>query len=237
MIRLLSSLAVALSLQPFFEYFRGTPHQLAAIKELEDSMPPELLAEDAAWFEAWKESGIAQRAYVPYFHQLSLDKGYRRCFDASAAMVAALHGAVQTAEEYGAVREKFGDTIEVSAQLDALRKLGLNAEFRTDGDEAVLEAEVASGRPVLVGWLHRGDLSRGEPPMCNERGCGHWSVIVGYTKESFVIHDPMGTPNLLYGGHDATTGGKNIEVSRKLFRERWMVEGEKSGWLILVDDE
>ena len=83
-----------------------------------------------------------ERAYVPYFHQLSLDKGYRRCFDASAAMVAALHGAVETAEEYGKVREKFGDTIEVSAQLEALRKLGLNAQFRTDGDEAVLEAEI-----------------------------------------------------------------------------------------------
>lgn len=237
MIRLFSSIAVALSLQPFFEFFRGTPHQLAAIKELEDSIPAELLREDAAWFEAWKESGIAQRAYVPYFHQLSLDKGYRRCFDAAAAMVAALHGAVQTAEEYGTVRQQFGDTIEVSAQLAALRKLGLNAEFRTDGDEAVLEAEIASGRPVLVGWLHRGDLSRNEPPMCDERGCGHWSVVVGFSKETFTLHDPMGTPNLLYGGHDTTAGGKNIEVSRTLFRERWMVEGDKSGWLIFVDDE
>ena len=99
---------MAISLLPFFEFFRGTPHQLAAIKELEDAMPSELLAEDAAWFEAWKESGIAQRTYVPYFHQLSLDKGYRRCFDASAAMVAALHGVVKTAEEYGKVRERFG---------------------------------------------------------------------------------------------------------------------------------
>ena len=152
-------------------------------------------------------------------------------------MVAALHGVVQTAEEYGAVREKFGDTIEVSAQLAALRKLKLNAEFRTDGDEAVLEAEIASGRPVLVGWLHRGDLSRNEPPVCDERGCGHWSVVVGFSKETFTLHDPMGTPNMLYGGHDTTAGGKNVEVSRKLFRERWMVEGEKSGWLILVDDE
>ena len=237
MIRLLSSLAVALSLQPFFEYFRGTPHQLAAIKELEDSIPSELLAEDAAWFEAWKESGIAQRAYVPYFHQLSLDKGYRRCFDASAAMVAALYGKVNTAEKYGAIREKFGDTTEVSAQLQALRKLGLTAEFRTDGDAAVLEAEIASGRPVLVGWLHHGDLARGEPPMCDERACGHWSVVVGYTKDHFVLHDPMGTPNMLSGGHDSRAGGKNIEVSRTLFLERWMVEGKESGWLILVDDD
>jgi len=228
---------MALSLYPFFQFFRGTPHQLAAIKELEDLMPSELLQEDAAWFEAWKESGIAQHAYVPYFHQLSLDKGYRRCFDAAAAMVASLHDVVETAEEYGEVRKQFGDTIEVSAQVAALRHLGLNAEFRTDGDESVLEAEIASGRPVLVGWLHHGDLSRGERPICDQRGCGHWSVVVGFNKENFILHDPMGTPNMLYGGHDTTAGGKNIEVSRKLFKERWMVEGDRSGWLILVDNE
>ena len=139
MIRRIGLIMAPLALLPFFQWYRGTPHQDAAIKELEDSIPQDLLQEDAAWFEAWKESGIAQRAYVPYFHQLSLDKGYRRCFDASAAMVAALHGVVKTAEEYGKVREQFGDTIEVSAQLKALQKLGLNAEFRYDGDEAVLE--------------------------------------------------------------------------------------------------
>ena len=40
-------LFVGLSLLPFFQWFRGTPHQLAAIKELEQSLPEELLDEDA----------------------------------------------------------------------------------------------------------------------------------------------------------------------------------------------
>ena len=92
---------MSLALLPFFAFFRSdSPHQLAAIKELEDALPEELLAEDAAWFEAWKASGIAQKAVVPYFHQLDFDyKGYRRCLDASAAMVALLYGKVKTAEE------------------------------------------------------------------------------------------------------------------------------------------
>ena len=43
-------LVMGLALLPFFEFFRGTPHQLAAIKELEESVPEELLEEDADWF-------------------------------------------------------------------------------------------------------------------------------------------------------------------------------------------
>ena len=40
------------------------PHQLAAIKQLEESMPAELLEEhDADWFQAWKESGYDQQVY------------------------------------------------------------------------------------------------------------------------------------------------------------------------------
>ena len=175
---------MVLTLLPFFAHFRGTPHQLAAIKELEDALPEELLREDVAWFEAWKESGIAQQTHVPYFHQLDnkSGRGYRECFSSSAAMVAAFYGKVKTDDQYNRIREKFGDTTSIEAQLRALRSLGLHAEFRQDGDGDLIEAELAAGRPVMVGWLHHGDMSRGEPPMCDSYGCGHWSVIVGFDK-------------------------------------------------------
>tara|TARA_R100000900_G_scaffold47103_4_gene37792 strand:+ start:252 stop:983 length:732 start_codon:yes stop_codon:yes gene_type:complete len=235
---------MALALLPFFEFFRGTPHQAAAIKELEDSLPQELLAEDAAWFESWKASGIAQRAFVPYVHQLNFDyKGHRRCLDASAAMVALLYGKVKTAEEYGEVRKRFGDTTDVLAAVRTLRELGLHAEFRNDADGALVEAEIASGRPVLVGWLHKGNMLRGEPPMCDSYSCGHWSVLVGFegtetTGDSqWVMHDPMGTPDMERGGHETRYGGKNVRVPRGTFNQRWQVEGPSSGWVILVDDE
>jgi|TARA_B100000073_G_scaffold250100_1_gene210333 hypothetical protein len=235
---------MALALLPFFEYFRGTPHQAAAVKELEDALPQELLAEDAAWFEAWKASGIAQRAVVPYVHQLDFQyKGHRRCLDASAAMVALLYGKVKTAEEYGEVRKRFGDTTDVRAQVRTLRELGLHAEFRNDADGALVEAEIASGRPVLVGWLHKGNMLRGHPPMCDSNSCGHWSVIVGFEgtestgDSAFVLHDPMGAPAIERGGHPNRYGGKNVRVPRGTFNQRWMVEGPGSGWVILVDDE
>ena len=43
---------------------------MAAVKQLEESMPPELLEEDAEWFQAWKASGYDQEVYMPYFKQL-----------------------------------------------------------------------------------------------------------------------------------------------------------------------
>ena len=236
---------MSLALLPFFAFFRSdSPHQLAAIKELEDALPEELLAEDAAWFEAWKASGIAQKAVVPYVHQLDFNyKGHRRCLDASAAMLALMYGKVKTAEEYGEVRKRFGDTTDVKAQVRTLRELGLHAEFRNDADGALVEAEIASGRPVLVGWLHKGNMLRGEPPVCSSLNCGHWSVIVGFEgtqstgDAQWVMHDPMGAPNIERGGHPNRYGGKNVRVQRGTFKQRWQVEGPGSGWVILVDDE
>jgi len=236
---------MSLALLPFFSFFRSdSPHQLAAIKELEDALPAELLAEDAAWFEAWKASGIAQRAIVPYVHQLNFKRnGYRRCLDASAASVALMYGKVKTAEEYGELRKRFGDTTDVKAAIRTLRELGLNAEFRNDGDPALLEAEAASGRVTMVGWLHRGNLLRGEPPECGSQTCGHWSLIVGFEGNElegdahWVMHDPMGAPDMERGGHPNRYGGKNVRVPRSTFNQRWMVEGPGSGWVILVDDE
>ena len=81
-----------LSLLPFFQFFRGTPHQLAAIKQLEESLPARLLEENEAdWFQAWKESGYDQQIYMPYFRQWDnkTKTGYRECFSSAAAMVEA----------------------------------------------------------------------------------------------------------------------------------------------------
>ena len=91
-------LVMGLALLPFFEFYRGTPHQLAAIKELEESVPEELLEEDADWFQAWKESGYDQQIYMPYFRQWDnkTGTGYRECFSSAAAMVAAYYKMMNT---------------------------------------------------------------------------------------------------------------------------------------------
>lgn len=237
-------LLVTLALLPFFQFFRGTPHQLAAIKEFEESMPPELLEEDAAWFEAWRASGIDQQVLMPYFTQLDNQSGagYRECFSSAAAMVASFYKKVKTDDEYNKIRARFGDTTSVEAQLQALRSLGLNAEFRKDGDADLIELEVERGRPVLVGWLNHGSLLRGEAPSCSSNGCGHWSVISGYAGKhsndpEWIMQDPRGLPDMIQGGHRKASLGRNVRVRQAEFYPRWEVEGPRTGWVILVDDE
>jgi len=228
-----------LSLLPFFQFFKkGDPHQLAAIAELEKSIDQDLLDDEAEWFEMWKVSGIHQEVYgVPYYNQLLSPTGYgaRECFDAAASMVVAFHHGIKSQDAYRQVRRKFGDTTEVHAQVSALRSLGLDAEFRKNVRVEDIEIEIDAGRPIMVGWLHKGDFTKGKPAVCDNDGCGHWSVIIGYDKDDFIAMDPMGKPNMETGGHDTTKSGERIRMSRPAFYQRFLIEGEESGWAIFVD--
>ena len=228
-----------LSLLPFFQFFKkDDPHQLAAIAELERAIDQELLDDEAEWFEMWKTSGIHQEVFgVPYYNQLDslTSYGYRECFDSAAAMVVAFHHGVKSQDAYRQVRRKFGDTTEVHAQVSALRSLGLDAEFRKNVRVEDIEIEIDAGRPLMVGWLHRGDFTKGKPAVCDTNGCGHWSVIIGYDKDDFIAMDPMGKPNMEHGGHDTTKSGELIRMSRPAFYQRFLIEGEASGWAVFVD--
>ena len=228
-----------LSLLPFFQFFKkDDPHQLAAIAELERSIDQDLLDNEAEWFEMWKTSGIHQEVFgVPYYNQLDSPTGYgyRECFDSAAAMVVAFHHGVKSQDAYRQVRRKFGDTTEVHAQVSALRSLGLDAEFRKNTRVEDIEIEIDAGRPIMVGWLHRGNFTKGNPAVCDTNGCGHWSVIIGYDKDDFIAMDPMGKPDMEHGGHDTTKSGELIRMSRPAFYQRFLIEGEASGWAVFVD--
>jgi hypothetical protein len=231
----------SLALLPFFQFFRGTPHQLAAISELERSLPQGVLDEDATWFEAWRASGIAQEIHMPtYYRQLDLPNGPRMCFTSAAAMVAGFYKKVRSQEEYNRIRARFGDSTSVMAQVKALTSLGLQVRYVQDADASDIEAEIDDGRPVLVGWLHAGDLLRGEPPMCSSDTCGHWSVIHGYSgrysnDSEWLMSDPMGVPDMAHGGHNPALSGYRVRVRQAEFHQRWQVDGPHSGWAIFVD--
>lgn len=40
-----------------FRYYRGLPHQMAAIQQLGELIPPELLSRDLEWFKTWSQAG------------------------------------------------------------------------------------------------------------------------------------------------------------------------------------
>tara|TARA_Y100000004_G_scaffold154800_1_gene179103 strand:+ start:5910 stop:6614 length:705 start_codon:yes stop_codon:yes gene_type:complete len=231
----------SLALLPFFQFFRGTPHQLAAISELERSLPEGILDEDAAWFDAWRASGIDQELHLPrYYRQRDLRDGARMCFTSAAAMVARFYRKVESQQEYNRIRAEHGDTTSVMAQVKTLTSLGLRVRYVQDADASDIEDEIDQGRPVLVGWLHAGDLLRGEPPMCSSQTCGHWSVIHGYSgrysnDSEWLMSDPMGVPDMAHGGHNHALSGYRVRVRQAEFHQRWQVDGPRSGWAIFVD--
>ena len=184
-------------------------------------------AEGALW-------GISQKATskilpVPYESQNdnASGTGYRECFSSSCAMIAKFYGKVKSDDEYNAIRGKFGDTTDSQAQLAALRSLGLQARFVTNAAQGLLDLELRAGRPVAVGWLHHG-------PYNAPTGGGHWSVVIGFTVEHWILNDPNGEADLINGGYTSNKNGAAVKYSRPRWDRRWLVDGASTGWCILV---
>lgn len=166
------------------------------------------------------------RLAVPFESQLDnrSGTGWRECFSSSAAMLCRFWGAIGSDDAYNSIRGGFGDSTSPQAQLSAIRSLGLKAHFWTNGRQLDLEREIRGGRPVAVGFLHQGPVSKPSG--------GHWAVIVGLEDQGFRLHDPNGEPLLLTGGHIRRSTGKGVLCSWKNFLPRWEVEGPRTGWYL-----
>lgn len=171
---------------------------------------------------------------VPYEYQLdnASGTGYRECFSSTCAMIARYHGQVDSDDEYNTIRARFGDTTNPHAQIDALRSLGFDARFATKCNARILENEINAGRPVAVGWLHKGSI---QAPS----GGGHWSCCIGYTENDFVFNDPNGEADMVNGGYvdNSAAAGRVVHYSRKNWLRRWEADGANTGWAIIVKPE
>ena len=68
------------------------------------------------------------------------------------------------------------------------------SETLAGGNPAVLENEIRNKRPVAVGWLHKG-------PVSKPQGGGHWTCVIGFDKDNFIHHDPYGDADMINGGY------------------------------------
>jgi GH24 family phage-related lysozyme (muramidase) len=166
---------------------------------------------------------------VPWFDQLAMDdgQGWRDCFSASSAMLAAYWGKEANEDDYNALRQQYGDSTSAEAQLAALRHLGLQAEFRTDGSLDNLKAQIDAGRPVAVGWLHHG------PPAAPSGG-GHWTVVIGYDASGVIMNDPYGSCDLVNGGYPQNHNGARQHYSYANWEPRWRPQGS-GGWYLVAE--
>ena len=162
---------------------------------------------------------------VPYEYQNdnASGTGYRECFSSSCAMIARYWGKVTSDDQYNKLRAKYGDTTDPQSHVAALKAVGLHPAYLQNGSAKDLEREIDGGRPVAVGWLHKGSVS-------HPTGGGHWSVVIGYTSSHFILHDPNGEANLVHGGYNNHVNGREVHYSRKNWLPRWEVEGPGTGW-------
>lgn len=222
------------SFKNFFKYYKSEAQQEAGVGVLYDQMRDVLKDDTHNWITTYRNQPKVTSSnplIVPYQSQNdnTSGTGYRECFSSSCAMVAMYYGKVANDDAYNAIRQKYGDSTDAQAQIRALRSLGLEANFVSNGTSCDIRQAIDAGRPVPVGWLHKGRISA-------PRGGGHYSVIIGYTKDAWIVHDPNGPAKLVPGGYENSFNGASQNYSFKDFNPRWIVEGEGSGWLMDIRD-
>jgi len=234
-------------------HHRELEHQINAWQMLQASLTGEQLAAFAHHFRpqgpvagavtiptatATTATGAAITLAVPYYPQgdSRTGQGPRMCFSSTCAMAAAflrpgyLDGDGQPDDRYLAIVQRYGDTTEASAQVQALAALGITARLRTDGRIEHLVQQLQRGLPVPVGWLHRG-------PVQAPSGGGHWSLVIGWEeqRQQLRIHDPNGEADLVGGFYRSDTTGNGQLYSLRNWGRRWMVEGDGTGWWLELE--
>ena len=176
---------------------------------------------------------------VPYYTQLDSKTVHaqRKCFTSSNSMAAeylkpGCLGGNDGADDLFLTKYvfKYGDTTNSTAQVRALRDLGIHATFRQNLTRQDVIEQLRKGIPVPAGYLHKG-------PVSAPTGGGHWCIIVGVDldKQQYIVNDPWGDCDLVYGGFLGSQNGYQLRYSFRNFEPRWMVEGSGTGWgMVLV---
>jgi hypothetical protein len=205
--------------------WKGEPQQVAGMEELRQAIcqaDQSLLTESASWLANFhKERPKPAVIKVPYFNQLQMDdgQGWRDCFSATCAMIAAWKGKVAGENEYNHIRQKHGDSTVAGSQVAALSDLGLTAHYATTGTKAKLIELLDQGVPVGTGILHHGQAS-------SPSGGGHWMLIVGHDDSGVIALDPYGELNVSNGTWaQQGSGGDHVHYSWKNWLPRWEVAG------------
>ena len=227
-----------IDLHNFFKFYdEKNPKHVAAVEQLEKDLlakAEELMDDESNWVrifrskvEAPKIPGVLD---VPFYPQTDNYKDANRtCNSSSCAMVLEYFkpGTLQGPKGDDAyIRKVFaiGDTTDHDVQTKVLASYGIKSQFRYNLSFADLDRELAAGRPVCIGILHRGPLSAPTG--------GHICVVIGKRGEDYVINDPYGSLNDGYTG--PVTNGKGAVYKRSDLVRRWCPKGN-DGWGRIFD--
>jgi hypothetical protein len=229
-----------IDLHNFFRYYDHTlPRHRAAVDDLIrvlEQKAPELLTDSANWVRIYrspstpsKPSGILLN--VPFYPQTdNFTLPDSTCNSSACAMCleflkpGSLPPGPKGDDAYLRRVLAVGKSTDNSVQTRVLQGYGLNSVFRFNLDFSDLDAELASGRPSVLGILHRGPTHR------PTRNSGHMICCIGRSADgkSYTFHDPYGSLHRGYVG--PVIEGRQVVYSRMELEKRWTADGIKSGW-------
>jgi len=219
-------------LHKFFEFFsERNPNHVAGVEILSKSLPANLLADTAAWVEKYREKPIIPNVLpIPYYNQVdNYRDAHRTCNSSCCAMCLEYFKPgtlVGPKGDDAYVKKVFaiGDTTDHSVQTSVLQSYGIKSRFSYNLSFADLDRELAAGRPVVIGILHRGSLSAPTG--------GHMVVVIGKRGSDYIVNDPYGTLN---DGYTSTVAnGKQTVYTRSVLQRRWCPKGN-DGWGRIFD--
>jgi hypothetical protein len=223
-----------IDLHNFFKYYDPkNPKHVAAVEQLEVdlySREPDLLEDESNWVKIYrskKEKTFPGVLKVPFFPQTdNYRDAARTCNSSSCAMCLEYFKPgtlVGPKGDDAYVRKVFsvGDTTDHSVQTKVLESYGIKSKFNYNLSFFDLDRELAAGRPVIIGILHRGTLSRPTG--------GHMLVVIGKNGQDYIVNDPYGSLNDGYTG--PVTNGKSAIYKRSDLTYRWLEHGrDRTGW-------
>jgi hypothetical protein len=220
-----------IDLHNFFKHFdEKNPKHVAAVEQLEKDLTDSPLLDDTSnWVKIFRtqlEKPKSSILNVPFYPQTdNYRDANRTCNSSSCAMCLEYFkpGTLKGEKGDDAYVQKvfsIGDTTDHMVQTRVLSSYGIKSNFSYSLSFADLDRELAAGRPVVIGILHRGSLSAPTG--------GHMVVVIGKTPSGdYVVNDPYGSLNDGYTG--AVSNGKGAVYRRSDLARRWCPAGN-DGW-------
>jgi len=226
-----------IDLHNFFKYYdEKNPKHVAAVEQLEKALVDSPLMNDTAeWVKTFREKAavaVPSVLPVPFFPQTDNYRDPQRTCNSSACAMALEYfkpGTLPGAKGDDAyVRKVFaiGDTTDHSVQTKVLSDFGIPSRFSYNLGFSDLDKQLADGKPVVIGFYHRGPLSAPTG--------GHMAVVIGKKGEDYVVNDPYGSLNDGYTG--PVTNGRGVVYKKSDLQQRWLEKGkDKTGWGRIFD--
>jgi hypothetical protein len=224
-------------LHNFFKHYdENNPNHIASVEKLEEALAnkqPELLEDIADWVITYrKKPSVPGILNVPFYPQTDNYRDAQRTCNSSACAMCleyfkpgTLKG-VKGDDTYIQKVFSVGDTTDHSVQTSVLNSYGIKSGFKYNLGFSDLDRELAAGRPVVIGILHRGTLSAPTG--------GHMLVVIGKKGDDYVVNDPYGSLNDDYTG--PVTNGKGAVYKRSDLEYRWLERAkDKTGWGRIFD--